>query len=129
LVASYLQKTEVAIVVNNNLSSVTAAKGYDIPIPAVIPTNMIIAVRPSANSQDKFWLARVTDLRSEQPLTYNIRYFLFNKNKKAWGLMKGAGAYGWVAHTAIIAAGIEFNNNNSMKASSVKLIAQKINQD
>ena len=43
--------------------------------------------------------------------------------------MKGEGAYGWVLHAGILAAPIEFNNNRSMKAVSIKLIANKLKQD
>lgn len=123
---NFLQKTTLAVVVNNNLTSINAAKNYDIPIPAIIPTNMDIVVRPTANSQDKFWVARVLSLRSEQPLAYNLRYFQFNKAKKCWNLMKGSGGYGWVGHSAILAAGIEFNADRSMKASSVAMISKRL---
>lgn len=43
--------------------------------------------------------------------------------------MKGQGGYGWVPHSAIMAAGIEFNNDKSMKASSTKMISNKLAQD
>jgi hypothetical protein len=119
----------VAITVNNSLTSITAAEHYNIPIPAIIPTNMTIAVKPASNSQDKFWLAQVTGLKSETPLAYSLRYYQFNKAKKCWNLMKGQGGYGWVPHSAIMAAGIEFNNDKSMKASSTKMISNKLAQD
>lgn len=126
---SFLQNTTVHITVNNNQTSINAAeKSYDIPVPAVIPTNMIVAVRPSANSTDQFWLAQVTGLRTEQPLVYNLRYFQYNKSKKGWFIMKGSGAYGWVPHTAIMAAGIEFNNDHSLKVSSVRMLTKKLQQ-
>jgi hypothetical protein len=115
--------------VNNSRNSIAAAKDHIVPVPAIVPNDMIIAVQPSANSQDDFWVAMVQSVRSDQPLVYNIRYFNYNKSKKAWVLMKGTGAYGWVPHTAIIAAGIEFNTNNSMKASSIKLISDAIVHD
>lgn len=129
LVNSFLQNTEISVVINNSLTSVSAAESYDVPIPAVIPENMTVAVQPSSNSEDKFWLAMVTSLRSEHPLVYNLRYYQFNKSKRGWFLMKGSGGYGWVPHTAIIAAGIEFNANKSMKTSSVRMINKKITQD
>jgi hypothetical protein len=124
----YLQNTEVAVVVNNAMTSMNAAEDYNIPIPAVIPSNMTVAVLPSSNSEDKFWLAMVTDLRVEHPLTYNLRYYQYNKSKKGWFLMKGNGGYGWVPHSAIIAAGIEFNANKSLKATSIRLITKKLQQ-
>jgi hypothetical protein len=90
---------------------------------------MDVAVTPSSNSQDSFWVANILSLKSEQPLIYNIRYYNYSKSKKGWVLMKGEGAYGWVPHTAILAAGIEFNANKSMKAASVQHITNAIQQE
>jgi hypothetical protein len=129
LIQAFLQDTNVAIVVNSNISSIGAAEDYNIPVPAVIPTYMSVAVRPAPNSEDKFWLGQVESLRTEQPLVYNLRYYSFNKAKKGWFLMRGTGAYGWVAHTAIIAAGIEFNADKSMKAVSIRLITKALHKD
>ena len=129
LIQSFLQNTEVAIVVNHSISSISSAEDHDIPVPSVIPSNMSIAVRPAPNSQDKFWLAIVENLCSEQPLAYNLCYYSFHKAKKGWFLMKGVGAYGWVAHSAIIAAGIAFNADKSMKAVSVRMLTKALNKD
>ena len=129
MVNEYLQNTDVAIVVNSERNSTKAAERYDIPVPAVISANMTVAVRPPANSEDKFWLCIVTELKSHEPLSYNIRYYNYNKAKKGWILMKGPGAYSWVRHNVIIAAGIEFNANRSLKANSIRLITKKLQED
>jgi len=129
LIDSYLQQIPVAVTVLNNRNSIAASKDHYVPVPARIPNGMNIAVTPTANSQDKFWVALTGTVRTEQPLIYNIRYYNFSKSKQGWVLMKGEGAYGWVPHSAIIAAGIEFNNDKSMKASSVKLITTALQHD
>ena len=75
LVKKFLQSTTVAVSVDQNITSITAADAYNIPVPAVVPENMNIAVLPTTNSEDKFWLAIVTGLHSEQPLAYTICYY------------------------------------------------------
>lgn len=90
---------------------------------------MNIAVRAGKNSQDTFWLAVVQSVKTDEPLVYNLRYYQYNKTQKIWKLMKGQSAYGWVPHSAILAAGIEFNQDMSMKVSSQRLITAAINSD
>ena len=43
--------------------------------------------------------------------------------------MKGKSAYGWVSQSAVLAAGIEFNQDMSMKISSQRLITAALNKD
>ena len=129
LIDSYLQQLSVTVTVLNNRNSIGATKSHYVLVPAHILDDMNIAVTPTANSQDKFWVALAGTVKTEQPLIYNIRYYNYSKFKKGWVLIKGEGVYGWVPHKAIIAAGIEFNNDKSMKASSVKLITTALQHD
>lgn len=58
-----------------------------ITIPAEIPENMIVAVQPSKNSTEKYWLAQVTGLKQTDPKVYNLRYYNYSKQSKSWKLM------------------------------------------
>src|SRR5882757_3965179 len=93
LVNTYLQQVPVSVSVTNTRNSVESAKNHVIPVPSTIPTGMVIAVTPSSNSQDKYWVAQVTSTKSDSPLIYNIRYYNYSKVKHGWVLMKGEGAY------------------------------------
>jgi hypothetical protein len=128
LIKNYLQDTLIRVVVGN-INSTTSAANYHIPVPARIPEKINIAVRAPANSQDCYWVAIVLSEKSEQPLVYNLRYYNYNKSKKNWVLMKGTSAYGWVSHSAVLVAGLEFNNDNSMKAGSVKHVTAALDAD
>lgn len=91
-----------------------------VTIPSEIPDLMNIAVQPSAGYSDLYWLARVESKKTDQPLVYNLQYYQYNKTKKGWNLMRSNQAYSTVPHNAILLAGIEFNNNMSLKADYVK---------
>ena len=98
-------------------------------IPADIPENMIVAVQPSRNSSEKYWLAQVIGVKETNPKVYNLRYYNYSKQSKSWKLMRGQLAYGTAAHSAILLAGIEFNINNTMKAHCVKQLQYVLNQN
>ena len=118
----------MAVDVHSGRNSIGSAKDHHVSVPAHVPNGMDIAVTPSANSLEKFWVANIVSVKTEQPLVYNIRYYNYSKSKKGWVLMKGEEAYGWVPHSAILAAGIEFNANKSMKAASVQHITIALQQ-
>lgn len=119
VVKQFLQDTDVAIVLSSQ-SSQGELDNDLIVVPNHIPNNMIVAVQPPKSSSDKYWVACVTDTRSESPLTYNLRYYSYSKTKKRWSVMRGKNAYGTTRHEAILYAGIEFTNSGQMKTSCVK---------
>ena len=127
LINNYLQDTTVKVVLGSN-SSAASASNYNIPVPALVPNEMVVAVIATAASNDKYWVAKVLNVKSDEPLTYNLRYYSFSKAKKGWMIMRGTTAYGSVAHSAIMVAGLEFNQDLSMKASSVKRISHALTQ-
>ena len=115
------------IVLSRN-NSIGAAKNHVVPIPSYIPVGMIIAVQPSRTSVESYWLAVVTSKRSNSPLVYNVRYYNQKKVSAKWQLMRGPGAYGYVPHGAVIGAGVELNNDGSMKKSSLDMIQKSLSQ-
>ena len=123
-----MQDVSVSITIGQH-SSVSNATAYPIPVPTELPVGMMVAVKAANNSADKFWIAVIQSERSDDPLQYNLRYYAFNKSKKGWYLMKGASAYGWAPHEAILVAGLELNQNCSMRESSIKRITQALAQE
>lgn len=95
-------------------------------MPLNIPVGMVVAVRPDNNSTDQYWLATVTEVCQTTPIKYNLRYYQFNKSKKHWILMKGKQAYVVVKLAGILFAGVEFNQNMTISAASMKCIHEKI---
>ena len=127
-VKDYIQDVEVHITVGARLSMSNAEK-YHIPVPSLVPDNMIVALRPKKNSIDSYWIAKITSTKTEKPLVYNVRYYDYNKQRKCWVLMKGGSAYGTVDHGGILAAGIEFNKNNTITENSKRLIIKSVQND
>ena len=127
-IKNYLQDVEVSIQLGQS-SSVASAEAHDIPVPEALPVGMLVAVRPTKGYKEKFWLAAVTSTRSEEPLVHNIRYYQQSSKSTCWKLMRGTGAYGYVPHNAVIAAGIELNSDGQMRASSKRLIEKKIQKE
>ena len=116
------------MVITQRNSIGAALTNHDIPVPSQIPVDMVVALTPAKSSKEMFWIAKVCSVKSEIPLQYNVRYYHFSKQKKCWVLMKGAGAYGFAPHSAIIAAGLQFNNNFTLTSASRKLVHSKLSQ-
>ena len=87
---------------------------------------MVVAVTPTKASGDRFWIAKVTFIKTNNLLVYHIQYYNYNKTKKCWVIMKEKQAYGTCPHDAIIAANIEFNNNMTIKSASIDLINKSL---
>ena len=124
-IREFLQDTDVCITLTHQ-SSVIAAEDYDIPVPEKVPSGMIVALLPPTTSRDKYWVAAVTTICQEEPLVYNVRYLQYNKTRKGWISMSGAGAYGWAPHSSILVAPVELNQNHSMKQDSLRRISNAL---
>lgn len=128
LIREFLQDTDVVLSVGTNSSISSLNKDKLVPVPSKIFVMTNIAVLPHPSASERYWLARVEDVRTEVPLVYSIRFYKYNKNKKCWTLMRGATAYGTTPHAAILVGCIEFNVNNTLKASSINQIELAIKQ-
>lgn len=93
-------------------------------IPAVIASKMVIAVKPTKTSTDKYWIAQVVSQKCSDPLEYNLHYYQYSKQKNGWVLMKGNKAWGSAPHSAVIYAGVEFNQNQTIKAHCMRHLQQ-----
>jgi hypothetical protein len=120
LMIDFAQDVPVTFLVTNENS--VGAVQRRIPVPTRVPVSMVVAVRTPKDCVDRYWIARVDEIVSQTPLKYKLRYFQISKQLKAWQLMKGGNAYGTVKHPGILTAGIQFNNNQTMKASSARQI-------
>jgi hypothetical protein len=119
IVKTFLQDVSIHLTVEER-SSQNHVDVDLITIPSIIPNKMVIAVKPTKISTDKYWLAQVVDKKDDDPLTYNLHYYTYSKQKKGWVLMKGNNAWGTTPHSAVIYAGIEFNQNQTMKAHCIR---------
>ena len=124
-IQSFLQDTEVSIVLGKN-NSVSSAERHGVPVPEKLACGMVVAVEPSKNDLQQYWLATIVSEKSDNPLTYNIRYYQQKKSTTRWTLMRGNGAYGYVPHGGIIAAGLELDNNGTMRKSSLRMIEKQL---
>jgi hypothetical protein len=127
LLKDFIQDVPVTFLVRNENS--VGAVPRRIAVPTQIPISMIVAVRTPKDCVDRYWIARVEDVISENPLKYRLRYFQISKQSKSWQLMKGNTAYGTVSHAGILTAGIQFNNNQTVKASSANQIDLALAED
>jgi hypothetical protein len=84
----------------------------------------IICVRPPSSSTNNFWLAKITDVDTSNPITkYNLNYLERSRsNFSLWKPMKGKGAYGDTTHLGIIYGPVILNMNGSIKMTSLKHI-------
>ena len=123
----FLQDVALNVSVQDR-SSIANAENYDIPVPTEVAVGVTVAVHATSNTSDKFWIARIENIRSENPITYGLRYYAYNSQRKGWFLMRGKSAYGWVHHEGIITTNIEFNQNQSMKESSIRRINVRLDQ-
>ena len=121
IVNRFLQPTIVNIVVEDQ-TAISKVRNELVIIPELIPVGMVIAVSPN-NGEDPYWLACVTAIISHQPIKYKLHYYERNKQHKVWKLMKGKYSSGTCPHGAVLFAGVEFNQNGSMKKDSTEKIS------
>ena len=126
-IKGFLQDTEIEIHVAESFSRVQINANL-LTIPQVIPDNMVVAVTPTCNLSDKYWIVQVLSKKTSNLLTYNLRYYKYSKQKSGWQLMREQNAYRTAAYSAVLYAGVEFNANSSMKKACVKHIQHVLAQ-
>lgn len=125
MVKKILQPTEINVTVENE-NAMSKVRNELVIVPEKIPVGMVVAVLPD-NSEDKYWLAKVVEVE-EQPLKYRLHFYERNNQLKIWKLMKGKQSHGTCHHEAVIFAGVQFNQNNSMKKDSADKILYALQQ-
>lgn len=120
IVKRFFQPTIINIVVEDQ-SAMGKVRNELVTIPDVVPVGMVVAVKPN-DGEDPYWLAKVSEIISKQPLKYKLHYYERNKQLKACKLMKGKYSFGTCPHGAVLFAGVEFNLNGSMKTDSAEKI-------
>ena len=70
-IKGFLQDTEIEIHVVKSSLQVQINTNL-LTIPQVIPDNIIVAVTPTRNSSDKYWIAQVLSKNTSNSLTYNL---------------------------------------------------------
>jgi len=79
-IKGFLQDTEIEIHIAESSLQVQINANL-LTIPQVIPDNMVVAVTPTHNSSDKYWIAQVLSKKTSNLLTYNLRYYKYSKQK------------------------------------------------
>ena len=125
MVKNFLQPTEINVTVENESAMSKVWKELVI-VPERIPVGMVVAVLPD-KPEDRYWLAQVVEVE-EQPLKYRLHFYEHNNQLKIWKLMKGKQSHGSCQHGAVIFAGVQFNQNNSMKKDSADKILYALQQ-
>lgn len=123
----FLQPTVLNVVVAEH-SAMGKVRNELVTVPQVVPVGMVVAVKPD-DGADQYWLAKVSEVTSKQPLKYKLHYYEHNKQLKAWKLMKGKFSVGSCPHGAVLFAGVEFNQNGSMKKDSAEKIKYMLTKD
>ena len=93
-------------------------------IPSEIPVGMVVAVWSSVGSDDFFWIAKVTNVTAAG--NYKLRYYKYNISTKAWAPGRGKYWKGTCSHGAIIHAGINFNENQTITAAILRHINNNV---
>ena len=125
MVKKFLQPTEINVTVENE-SAMSKVRKELVIVPERIPVGMVVAVLPD-KPEDRYWLAQVVEVE-EQPLKYRLHFYERNNQLKIWKLMKGKRSHGSCQHGAVIFAGVQFNQNNSMKKDSADKILYALQQ-
>jgi hypothetical protein len=98
-----------------------------VELPEVIPLDMIVAVTPTHDSSDLYWIAQVVDIddqeiRGKRRVKYTLRYYKYNPKTKSWKLSQGPGYRGDCNHEAILLAGVNFTQSGVITAACVRQI-------
>jgi hypothetical protein len=95
-------------------------------IPDFLPENMIVAIRPSEEYQDKYWIAKI--LKQSSDRNYRVHYYKYNGAKKSFTLCRGKDAKGICPIGAILVAGVNLNVNGNVTAASLRHIEYALNK-
>ncbi len=88
---------------------------------------MIVAVRAPDGSEDKFWVAEVTNSKKLATIIqYNLKYYLFDKESATWKLGRGNKNTGTCKHSAIVFAGITFTKQKKIPTAILRHINKNL---
>jgi hypothetical protein len=92
-----------------------------VQLPNILPVDMIIAVIPTEDSIDPYWIAQITEvieneIRGQHRINYKLRYYKYDTKTKAWKLGQGRGYQGDCVHDAVLLAGVNFTDSGVITA-------------
>ena len=128
-IGQYLQDTDIHMATSTR----TALERMDssfLTIPEQVQPNTIIACVASKSSQDRYWIAQILEVQSEDPNVYKVRFYDWSVNQRSWTLQRGKRAHGSCPHDSVILLGVQFNLNGSLTAATVNhlnFVLQKYN--
>ena|ERR1700678_4405142 len=119
-VKDILQDVGVNVFTHPSHNSQDKLDSSELQLPDTFPENMVVAIQPNEEYDEKYWLAKI--IEQITPTTYRVHYFKYHGKQQNYKLDRGKNAKGICPIGAIMVAGVNFNENGSVTAASLRHI-------